>query len=84
MATSNNILTVRMQEDELKKLDELAKLQNRPRSQLVQEAVRELIRSSEELKQQEFHQLKARLAPAVKEQCELLKKVSVSDEHRRF
>ncbi|MFK7861576.1 MAG: ribbon-helix-helix protein, CopG family [Granulosicoccus sp.] len=83
MATSN-ILTVRMQEDELLKLDELAKLQNRPRSQLVQDAIRELLHASEELKQQEFHRLKARLAPAIEEQCALLEKSSVADEHRRF
>ena len=80
----SNILTVRMQEDELIKLDELAKLQNRPRSQLVQDAVRELIHSSDELRQQEFHRIKARLAPAVKEQCALLEKTSVADENRRF
>ena len=83
MATSN-ILTVRMREDELLKLDELAKLQNRPRSQLVQDAIRELLHASDELKQQEFHRLKARLAPAIEEQCALLEKSSVADEHRRF
>ena len=43
---ASNLLTVRMSEDELKKLDELEKLQNRPRSQLVQDALKELIRSS--------------------------------------
>ena len=81
---ASNILTVRMQEDELIKLDELAKMKNRPRSQLVQEAVRELLHASDELKQQEFDRLKARLAPAVEEQCALLEKSSVADEHRRF
>lgn len=81
---ASNILTVRMNEDELNKLDELAKLQNRPRSQLVQDAVRELIRSNDELARQEFLRIKARLAPAVKAQCALLDKCSVADEHRRF
>lgn len=81
---ASNILTVRMREDELSKLDELAKLQNRPRSQLVQDALRELLRSSDQLKQQEFDRLKERLAPAVEEQCALLEKNSVADEHRRF
>jgi predicted transcriptional regulator len=81
---ASNILTVRMNEDELIKLDELAKLQNRPRSQLVQDAVKELIRSSDELKQREFLRIKARLAPAVKAQCALLDMSSVADEHRRF
>ena len=83
MATSN-ILTVRMNEDELNKLDQLAKLQNRPRSQLVQDAVKELIRSNDELTRQEFLRIKARLAPAVKAQSELLEISSVADEHRRF
>lgn len=81
---ASNILTVRMSEDELNKLDELAKLQNRPRSQLVQDAVRELIRSNDELTRQEFLRIKARLGSAVKAQCELLDKSSVADEHRRF
>ena len=81
---SSNILTVRMNQDELIKLDELAKLQNRSRSQLVQDAVRDLIHSSDELKQQEFRRLKARLAPAIKAQCALLEENSVADEHRRF
>jgi len=48
---ASNILTVRMSEDELIKLDELAKIQNRPRSHLVQDVLKELIRSSDELKQ---------------------------------
>lgn len=61
--TSSNIVTVRMNQDELTKLDELAKFQNRSRSQLVQEAIRDLIESSDELRQQDFLRLKARLAP---------------------
>ena len=81
---SSNILTIRMNQNELIKLDELAKLLNRSRSQLVQDAVRDLIHSNDELNQQEFHRLKARLAPAVKAQCGLLEKSSVADEHRRF
>ncbi len=68
----------------MNKLDELAKLQNRPRSQLVQDAVKDLIRSNEEFDRREFLRIKARLAPAVKAQCELLDKSSVADEHRRF
>ena len=81
---ASSILTVRLQEDELFKLDELAKLQNRQRAQLAQDAERGLIRASDELKQQEFHRLKARLAPVVEEQCAFLEKSSVADEHRRF
>jgi len=81
---ASNILTVRMSENELNKLDQLAKLQNRSRSQLVQDAVKELIRSNDELTRQEFLRIKVRLAPAIKAQCELLDKSSVADEHRRF
>jgi len=44
---ASNTLTVRMSEDELIKLDELAKTQNRPRSQLVKDVLKELIRSSD-------------------------------------
>jgi len=81
---SCNILTVRMSEDELIKLDQLAKLQDRPRSQYVQDALKELIRSTDGVRQRQFLRAKAQLAPAVKEQCALLEKSSVADEHRRF
>ena len=81
---ASNILTVRISDDELNKLDELAKLQDRPRSQIVQDAVKELIRANDDLTRQEFLRVKVRLAPAVKAQFELLDKCSVADEHRRF
>lgn len=61
-----------MSEDEFIKFDELAKLQYRPRSVVVKDALNELIRSRDELKQQEFLCIKARLAPTVKAQCVLL------------
>lgn len=83
MGTSN-ILTVRLPEEELVRLSKLAALQNRTRSQIVQEAIANLINESEALRPQEFESTRARLKPAIEKQFSLLDRVSVADEHRRF
>ena len=66
------MLTVRIPQEDLEKLDQLAAVQGRPRSQLVQEALAELISKSENLRDPEFARLKKRLKPAIIEQCQLL------------
>ena len=81
---SSNILTVRLPEDELVRLSRLAKLQNRTRSQVVQEAISAHINQNEEIRAQEFELMRSRLKPAIQEQCALIDRVSVADEHRRF
>ena len=82
---SNQMLTVRISSEDLEKLDELAAIQDRPRSQLVQEAVAELVSKSEHLRELEYAKLKKRLRPAIKEQCEFLDTVaSFSDNNRTF
>ena len=82
---ANQMLTVRIPEEDLKKLDQLAAVQGRPRSQLVQEALAELISKSENLRDLEFARLKERLKPAIVEQCKLLdESVSFADDNRNF
>jgi len=82
---ANQMLTVRIPEEDLEKLDQLAAAQGRPRSQLVQEALAELISKSENLRDLEFARLKKRLKPAIVEQCKLLdESVSFADDNRAF
>jgi len=82
---ANHMLTVRIPEEDLEKLDQLAAYQGRPRSQLVQEALAELISKSENLRELEFARLKKRLKPAIAEQCKLLDESgSFADDNRTF
>jgi len=82
---ANQMLTVRIPEEDLKKLDQLAAVQGRPRSQLVQEALAELINKNENLRDLEFARLKKRLKPAIAEQCKLLDESgSFADDNRTF
>lgn len=82
---ANQMLSVRISEEDLEKLDQLAQLQGRPRSQLVQEALAELISKNEYLRDLEFATLKKRLKPAIAEQCKLLEESSsFADENRTF
>ena len=85
MVASNQMLTVRIPEADLKKLDQLAAVQGRPRSQLVQEALAELISKSENLRDLEFARLRKRLKPAIEEQCQLIDESgSFADDNRTF
>ena len=82
---ANQMLTVRIPEEGLEKLDQLAAVQGQSRSQLVQEALAELIIKSENLRDLEFARLKKRLKPAIVEQCKLLdESVSFADDNRTF
>jgi len=82
---ANQMLTVRIPEEDLEKLNQLAAAQGRPRSQLVQEALAELIAKIENLRDLEFARLKKRLKPAIVEQCKLLdESVSFADDNRNF
>jgi len=82
---ANQMLTVRIPEEDLEKLDQLAAAQGRPRSQLVQEALAELISKSENLRDLEFARVKKRLKPAIIEQCKLVdESISFADDNRTF
>ncbi|MDH3662316.1 MAG: hypothetical protein OEU92_20195 [Alphaproteobacteria bacterium] len=71
-------------EADLKCLDSLAKKRRQTRSQLVQETLQALLDSDEDPREREFEAMRARLLPAVEAQEEMLERVSVADEHRRF
>ncbi len=81
---SSQMLTLRIATEDLEKLDRLAALQGRPRSQLVQEAVLKLVNDDLALRDSERERLKKRLKPAIKEQCAMLDRASFADEHRSF
>ena len=80
----SSVLTVRLPDADLKRLDALAKKRRQTRSQLVQETLQALLDNDEDQKKQELKTMRERLRPAVRAQEELLNKVSVADEHRRF
>lgn len=81
---ANSILTVRLPDNDLKRLDALAKQRRQTRSQLVQETLQTLLDGDEALRRREFEALREKLRPAVEAQEDLLERVSVADEHRRF
>lgn len=82
---SNQMLTVRIPEEDLEKLDQLAAVRGRSRSQLVQEALAELISKNQNPRDLEFVRLRKRLIPAIVEQCKLLDvSVSFADDNRTF
>lgn len=81
----NQMVSVRIPAEELERLDRLASLQGSTRSQLIQEAIADLISKSEVLRNAELWQLQKRLGPVIEEQCRLLDtEASFSDEYRRF
>ena len=82
--TANKMLTLRIATEDLEKLDRLAALQGRPRSQLVREAVLKLVNDDLASRDHERERIKKRLRLAIKEQCAILDQVSFADEHRSF
>lgn len=82
---NSQMLTVRVANEDLEKLDQLAALQGRARSQLVQEALADLIKRNDDIRNLEIERLKKRLRPAIAEQCAILDGgASFADEHRSF
>ena len=82
---SNSILTVRLPDDDLKRLDAMAKKRRQTRSQLVQETLQALLDNDEDQKKRELEALRERLRPALEAQDRFLDSVkSFADEHRRF
>lgn len=82
---SSQMLTVRVADEDLEKLDRLAVLQGRTRSHLVQEALADLILRSDDIRNLEIERLKKKLRPAIVEQCSILDDdASFADENRSF
>lgn len=81
----SSILTVRLPDDDLKRLDVLAKKRRQTRSQLVQGTLQALLDTDEDQKKRELEAMQERLRPALEEQETFIKRVgSFADEHRRF
>lgn len=78
------MLSVRVSSEDLDKLDKLAELHGRSRSQLVQEALADLVNSDQNMRSLECRRLKKRLKSAIEEQCAIMDQASFSDEHRSF
>jgi metal-responsive CopG/Arc/MetJ family transcriptional regulator len=81
------LLSVRVSSEDLDKLDQLdqlAELQGRSRSQLVQEALAELVNNDQDIRSRECRRLRKRLKSAIEEQCAIMDQASFSDEHRSF
>ena len=84
MMPDTSILTVRLPDDEMKRLDALAAQRHQTRSQLVQQTLRTLLASDDEQRQRQLEALRERLRPAIEAQDDFLDRVSIADEHRPF
>ena len=81
----SSVLTVRLRDDDLKRLDALAKERRQTRSQLVQETLQALLDNDEDRKKRELKAMRERLRPALEEQEAFIERFgSFADEHRRF
>jgi predicted transcriptional regulator len=81
----SSVLTVRLPDDDLKRLDALAKKRRQTRSQLVQETLQALLDNDQDQRKRELKTMQERLRPALEAQDEFLDSVkSFADEHRRF
>jgi predicted transcriptional regulator len=81
----SSVLTVRLPDDDLKRLDALAKKRRQTRSQLVQETLQALLDNDQDQRKRELKTMQERLRPALEAQDEFLDNVkSFADEHRRF
>ncbi len=80
----NSVLTVRLPDNDIKRLDRLASRRRQTRSQLVQQTLQALLENDEEQRQRQIDRLRERLRPAVEAQDDFLDQVSIADEHRSF
>jgi predicted transcriptional regulator len=80
----NSVLTVRLPDDDMKRLDRLAAQRRQTRSQLVQQTLRTLLENDEEQRLRQIEGLRERLRPAIVAQNNFLDHVSIADEHRSF
>ena len=78
------VVTVRMPEPELRRLDALAAERRLTRSQLVLRAERAWLDADAERRQRALEATRERLRPALEAQDAFLDRVSVADEHRSF
>ncbi len=80
----SSVLTVRLPDDDIRRLDRLAAKRRQTRSQLVQQTLRTLLQTDEEQRQRQLEGLRERLRPAIEAQNDFLDQVSIADEYRSF
>ncbi len=80
----NSVLTVRLPDGDIRRLDRLASQRHQTRSQLVQQTLRALLDNDEEQRQLQIEGLRERLRPVIEAQDDFLDQVSIADEHRSF
>ena len=78
------VVTVRMPEPALRRLDALAAERGLTRSQLVLQAVQAWLDADAGCRERALEALRERLRPALEAQDAFLDRVSVADEHRSF
>jgi predicted transcriptional regulator len=81
---ANAVLTVRLPDTDLKRLDQLAKKRRQTRSQLVQETLQALLDNDEDQKKRELEAMRERLRPALEAQDAFLDRVSIASRYRPF
>jgi predicted transcriptional regulator len=84
LMAERSVLTVRLPDNDIKRLDRLASQRHQTRSQLVQQTLQALLENDEEQRQRQIDGLRERLRPAVEAQNDFLDHVSIADEHRSF
>lgn len=80
----SSVLTVRLPDGDIRRLDRLASQRHQTRSQLVQQTLRALLENDEEQRQLQIERLRERLRPVIEAQDDFLDQVSIADEHRSF
>jgi len=80
----SSVLTVRLPDKDIKRLDLMAAQRRQTRSQLVQQTLWALLQNDEEQRQRQIEGLRERLRSAVEAQDDFLDQVSIADEHRSF
>jgi predicted transcriptional regulator len=78
------VVTVRVPEPELRRLDALAAKRRLTRSQLLLQALRAWLDADAERRHRALETMRERLRPALEAQDAFLDRVSVADEHRSF
>ena len=77
-------MTVRLEPEDLERLDRIARERGITRSQLVQGTVRDVIAADEAARRQALEGLRDSLRPAIQAQDEFRRKASLSGARRRI
>ncbi len=82
--SQNPVMTVRLEPDDLERLDRIARERGTTRSQLIQCAVRDVIAADRKRRREELDALRDSLRPAIEAQDEFRARASLSETWRRI